>query len=677
MYSKDSILSLKGIGEKTASYFNKMGITEVGQLLHYYPRDYDLMEDAVRISELEEGRRFVVQAGVIGNVSERKAGKLTITTFQAADHTGIIQITYFNMPFIKKVMKKGAVFFFRGKAIARGSIYVMEQPAYFTKAQYEEKRGVLTPVYPLTAGLTQNVVQKAISQVLNNLSLKEHLPLEILSGCQLMDYENAMHGIHFPSGKEELIQARKRLVFEEFLAFLCQVRSMKESVNAIPNAFPMIKVANTERFLEKLPFRMTEDQKNTWDQVSEDLSGEYTMNRLIQGDVGSGKTLIAFLALLMTAANGYQGAFMAPTEVLATQHYNTFLEYAGKYDLPIRPVLLTGSLTAKGKQEIYEKILAGKYNVIIGTHALFQEKVEYKNLALVITDEQHRFGVHQREHLMYKGGSPHVMVMSATPIPRTLAMILYGDLNISVIKQMPEGRIPIKNCVVGVSYREKAYQFFAKEIQNGHQVFVICPMIEPTEGSDLENVEEYTEKLRHFFPDSVQISSLHGKMKAPEKQRIMDAFASGKIDILVSTTVIEVGVNVPNATVMMIENAERFGLAQLHQLRGRVGRGKFPSYCIFLDTVHSDKSAQRLDVLNHSNDGFYIAEQDLKLRGPGDLFGIRQSGDLCFQLADIYQDSALLLEADKVCQDMQKNNITLTFEESKSKLVGSGFLHIM
>ena len=677
MQANDSIITLKGIGEKTASVFSKIGITEVGQLLYYYPRDYDLMEDITSIAELENGKRFVVQAGVISNISERKNGRLTITTFQVADQTGSLQITFFNMPFMKKVMKKGAIFVFRGKVIARGPGYVMEQPVHYTKAQYETLKGVLHPIYPLTAGLSQKIINKAMEQVLNNLSLKEYLPMQIIQDCNLMSYEEAVREIHFPSGKDKLVEARKRLVFEEFLTFLWQVRNMKESAEAITSHFQMIQVAETKRLIEKLPFRLTEDQMSAWTQVCDDLSGPFVMNRLIQGDVGSGKTLIAFLAVLMTAVNGYQAAFMAPTEVLAVQHYKTFIEYAETYQLPLRPVLLTGSLSAKKKQQINQDILNGTYNVIIGTHALFQEKVEYQKLALVITDEQHRFGVFQRKTLMEKGDTPHVMVMSATPIPRTLAMILYGDLHISVIKQMPEGRIPIKNCVVDISYREKAYHFLEKEIQKGHQVFLICPMIEDTEESELESVEAYSEKLRHYFPDSIQICPLHGKMKAAEKQRIMDAFSNGEIDILVSTTVVEVGVNVPNATVMMIENAERFGLAQLHQLRGRVGRSKLQSYCIFVDSANTEQSQKRLDVLNHSNDGFYIAEQDLKLRGPGDLFGIRQSGELCFQLADIYQDSAILMEADRVCQEMQKNNITLTFEESKSKLIGSGFLHII
>ncbi|MDE7259038.1 MAG: ATP-dependent DNA helicase RecG, partial [Lachnospiraceae bacterium] len=382
-----------------------------------------------------------------------------------------------------------------------------------------------------------------------------------------------------------------------------------------------------------------------WAEIQNDLTSEHTMNRLIQGDVGSGKTILAFLSLIMCVANGYQGAMMAPTEVLATQHYETLMQLQKKYNLPVRPVLLTGSTSAKDRQSIYAQIESGEANIILGTHALIQDKVVYRNLALVITDEQHRFGVRQRESLAQKGNTVHVLVMSATPIPRTLAIILYGDLHISVLDELPANRLPIKNCVVNTSYRETAYRFIEKEVSAGHQVYVICPMVDEGEAEELENVVSYTAKLKGTMNPSVQIAALHGRMKAAEKKRIMEAFAARRIDVLVSTTVIEVGINVPNATVMMVENAERFGLAQLHQLRGRVGRGDEQSYCIFVSGSQKPETMARLKILNESNDGFYIASQDLKLRGPGDLFGIRQSGDLHFALGDIYQDAGILQRA--------------------------------
>ena len=412
----------------------------------------------------------------------------------------------------------------------------------------------------------------------------------------------------------------------------------------------MLETADTVRLLEKLPYKLTDSQKKVWEEIRADLQGTSVMNRLVQGDVGSGKTIIAILALLMTAANGYQGALMAPTEVLARQHFEKMTQMAKTYDLPFVPVLLVGSMTAKEKRDCCERIAMGMANVVIGTHALIQERITYRNLALVVTDEQHRFGVRQREALAEKGLDPHVLVMSATPIPRTLAMILYGDLHISVINELPSNRLPIKNCVVGHSYRKTAYQFMQKEIANGRQVYIICPMVEAGEMEGLENVTDYAGKLKTAFPADVQISSLHGRMKPAEKTRIMEAFARGDIDILVSTTVIEVEIDVPNATVILIENAERYGLAQLHQLRGRVGRGKEQSYCIFVSASTQKDTLERLSVLNKSNDGFYIAGEDLKLRGPGDLFGVRQSGSMNFRLGDIYQDASVLQEASEAAE---------------------------
>ena len=659
-----SIQEIKGIGEKTAKLFEKLHIYTVNDLLHLFPRDYDRMEETTKINRLIAEQRMVVKAQVIKNPVEKKAGKLTITNICVADDTGMLGLTFFNMPYIKNTLKKGAVYYFRGKVLQKGPSFLMEQPVLYGPSEYEKVRGMLLPIYPLTQGLTQNILRKAQRQVLSTLEFDEYLPEEIINECLLTSYHDSINEIHFPTSEKKLIEARNRLVFDEFLKFLLQVRHLKNTTKTIPNDFPMIEVAQAKRFVEMLPFKLTGDQQNAWQDILEDMTGAYAMNRLVQGDVGSGKTVLAALALITCAGNGYQGAMMAPTEVLAVQHYHTFKEYVEKYNIPITPVLLTGSMKAKERREAYEKIENGEANVIIGTHALIQEKLCYHNLALVITDEQHRFGVRQRENFASKNNKkPHVMVMSATPIPRTLAMILYGDLHISLIKELPADRLPIKNCVVGKNYRETSYRFLEKEIASGRQAFVICPMIEKSEESDLENVEDYTEKLRSIFPPSIQIASLHGKMKPQEKNRIMDLFAMGEIDILVSTTVIEVGVNVPNATVMMIENAERFGLAGLHQIRGRVGRGKHQSYCIFIDGANSEKSQKRLNILNQSNDGFYIAEQDLKLRGPGDLFGLRQSGEMQFRLADIYQDSEILIKADKICERILKDEMFETDEK--------------
>ena len=381
------------------------------------------------------------------------------------------------------------------------------------------------------------------------------------------------------------------------------------------------------------------------------MTGDYLMSRLIQGDVGSGKTILAFLALFLAAGNGWQGCLMVPTEVLAVQHMEAIQKQICEQKLPFYAELLTGSMTAKQKREACGRIASGESQIIIGTHAVFQEKIQYKNLALVITDEQHRFGVRQRESLSEKGDMPHVMVMSATPIPRTLAVILYGDLDISVVNELPANRLPVKNCVVDTSYRPKAYRFIEKQVKMGHQAYIICPMVEESEQIEAEDVISYTEKLRSTLPQDITVSYLHGKMKPDKKNEIMEAFVKNEIQVLVSTTVIEVGVNVPNASVMMIENAERFGLAQLHQLRGRVGRGAAQSYCILCYGKDGEKTKKRLEILNKSNDGFYIANEDLRLRGPGDLFGIRQSGELAFRIGDVFQDAAILQEANDAAND--------------------------
>lgn len=657
---------IKGVGEKTAALFGKINVYTVDDLIRHYPRDYETYDAPVSIRETSPGSVQAVYGQITAIPNVKKVRNLSILNAILKDDNGdSIQLTFFNMPFLKKVLKPGGFYLFRGLVQQRGTHKIMEQPRMFTWDKYRQKSGRLLPRYALTKGLTNQTVQKSVAQALEYYPPeKEYLPQVILQKYPMLSHREAVYALHFPESREELLTARNRMVFEEFFSFLLVLRKNKELAAKTENHFPMYETADTVRFLEQLPFPLTKAQKKVWGELREDMGSPYAMNRLIQGDVGSGKTILAVLALLMCAANGYQGAMMAPTEVLAVQHFETISGYIEKYGIAFRPVLLTGSMTTKEKREAYAKIASGEANLIIGTHALIQEKVEYSSLALVVTDEQHRFGVRQRETLAAKGSEPHVLVMSATPIPRTLAIILYGDLKVSVIDELPANRLPIKNCVVGTAYRPKAYEFIAKEVAAGRQAYVICPMVEEGESEDLENVVDYTEKLRAVLPPSVQVAYLHGKMRPADKNRIMEEFAAKEIDVLVSTTVIEVGINVPNATVMMVENAERFGLAQLHQLRGRVGRGEFQSYCIFISTSEAKETMERLQILNHSNDGFHIASEDLKLRGPGDIFGIRQSGEFAFVLGDIYTDANILKEASDAVEQLLVSDPELTDDDS-------------
>lgn len=638
-----NITALKGIGDKTARLFAKLNITKVEDLLHYYPKDYERFCPPLPIAEISSGERSAIRATITGNITVKHVRNLNILNFTVQDATGMMQMTYFNMPYLKNTLKKGTFYIFHGLPQKKGNYLVMEQARIFQPEEYEKLTRQLVPKYMLTKGLSNYTVAKAVKQAFElHTAREDFLPEEIIQKYQYLPRIRAMYQMHFPADEKELIEARKRLVFDEFFLFILMLRRCQAENSVLPNNYKMMETADTVRLIEALPYKLTNAQIKVWAQIKEDLGSDAVMNRLIQGDVGSGKTILAFLSLIMCSANGCQSAMMAPTEVLAKQHFESLLQLKEKYKLRINPVLLTGSTTAKDKRIIYEQIASGDADICIGTHALIQEKVVYRKLALVITDEQHRFGVRQRETLAEKGAVPHVLVMSATPIPRTLAIILYGDLHISVLDELPANRLEIKNCVVGTSYRQTAYRFIEKEVNAGRQVYVICPMVEAGEMDELEDVISYTEKLKAALPPSIQIASLHGRMKSAEKNRIMEEFKDQHIDVLVSTTVIEVGINVPNATVMMVENAERFGLAQLHQLRGRVGRGEHQSYCIFISTSEKKATMERLKILNESNDGFYISSQDLKLRGPGDLFGIRQSGDLQFELGDVFQDASIL-----------------------------------
>ena len=645
---------LKGVGEKTEKLLAKAGLRNTGDLLRYYPRRYEAYEAPVPIRAIAEGTVCTVRAQVMGAPAVNTKSRIPVTSVIVQDATGKLSLIWFRAPYIRSILKRGCVFFFRGRIGRRGNALQMEQPEILSDPQYEALQNSLQPVYGLTAGLSNKTLQKLVRQVMEETPhAPDFLPPEVRERYQLAEEGFSLEAIHFPRNRESLLTARRRLVFDEFLLFILSVNQLKEKSETAENQYPMKPVWTTENVIDHLPYQLTGAQQNVWHEIERDLTGHTLMTRLVQGDVGSGKTILAFLAMILTAENGYQSALMVPTEVLANQHFEALTRLLTEMSLEqYSPVLLTGSQTAKEKREIYGKIASGETKMVVGTHALIQEKVQYARLGLAVTDEQHRFGVRQRESLSVRGGMPHVLVMSATPIPRTLALILFGDLDISVLDELPASRLPVKNCVVSTGRRPTAWNFIQREAEAGHQCYVICPQVSGSEEMEAENVTDYSERLKEALPDTIRVHALHGKMRPKEKNSIMERFAAGEIDVLVSTTVIEVGVNVPNATVMMVENAERFGLAQLHQLRGRVGRGSAQSYCIFVQGNEDSETGKRLEILTRSNDGFAIAGEDLKLRGPGDVFGIRQSGVMEFRLGDIYQDAEILKKASEASAEI-------------------------
>ncbi len=666
------ITELKGIGEKYAQLLGRLSVYTVEDLVGLYPRDYELYQEPAFISTLSpdyENNNVVIDGVVSKKIDVYHTGKLAvISTFINDENGDRIKCTWFNMPFLKSSLKLGMRYIFRGRFVIKNGIKILEQPQMYTRSQYSEIEGTMQPIYPLTKGLSNKTVANAVHQALEKFDAgleKEYIPGYVRQKNELAEHNYAVVNIHFPKSMEDYIQARKRLAFEEFFLFVLAVRSLRNSNERIPNGYIIQNDSRTDDFIEKLPFSLTNGQKSAWTEVKKNMSGKGLMSRLIQGDVGSGKTIIAVLALMNTAYAGYQAAMMVPTEVLAKQQYDSITKMFNNMGVELNVSLLVGSMTAAAKRKVYEDIENGRTDIVIGTHAVIQEKVIFKNLALVITDEQHRFGVNQRRDLSDKGNNPHILVMSATPIPRTLAIIVYGDLDISVIDELPAERLPIKNCVVDESYRPNAYKFIENQVHAGRQAYVICPMVEDSENIEAENVIDYAKKLSGELSDDIKVEYLHGKMKASQKNEIMEKFSKNEINVLVSTTVIEVGVNVPNATVMMVENAERFGLAQLHQLRGRVGRGGFQSYCIFVSGNKSKKTKDRLEILNKTNDGFKIAEEDLKLRGPGDFFGVRQSGDFDFGIADIYTDAKVLKSASEAAGEVLDKDPELELEENR------------
>ena len=666
MNQDSAITEIKGIGKKTEELFGKMGVYTVGDILLHFPRTYQQYPKAEPIDDIvsftETPHAIVARIERSPVVKSTRRMQVTLLTIGSPGHK--IQLIWYRMPFIKNTCVQGKYYVFYGKVGIRDGKYTMEQPIVYTPEVYQTMEERLLPVYSLTGGISNHLITKTIQQALEEQDmLFDILPAKLRQEYELCEYNYAIKQIHFPDTMNSLIVARKRLVFDEFFFFIMGMQYHKERHIREKNMFFLERNEFIWELVEKLPYELTGAQKRTLQEIIHNIQSPYVMQRLIQGDVGSGKTIIAFLAMAWCAENGFQSAIMAPTEVLARQHFESYQKFCKDLELDFPVVLLTGSMTAKEKRLAYEKLADMPDAMIIGTHALIQEKAVYSNLALVITDEQHRFGVRQRDVFAEKGRHPHILVMSATPIPRTLAIIIYGDLDISVIDEVPAKRLPIKNCVVSTGYRKKAYEFIQNQVEEGHQAYIICPLVEESEHSEGENVKDYAAQLSHFLPNSIRVGILHGKMKSDQKNNVMEAFFRKEIQVLVSTTVVEVGVNVPNATIMMIENADKFGLAQLHQLRGRVGRGDAQSYCIMINSSDSKQAQKRLEILNSSNDGFFIASQDLKLRGPGDFFGIRQSGDMTFQLADIYQDASVLKEASDAVKNLLEDDPDLQKEE--------------
>lgn len=658
---------INGIGEKTEKIFYRAGIEKVEDLLTYYPRYYDTFEEPVLVRNLECDRTQAIYATVVRNVEVKRIGNLQIITGYLRDSEGyVLRAVWFNSAYLKGKLHIGDTFVFRGFVKESRGGFEISQPKIYGIREYNKKMGEMQPVYPLVSGMTNNMVQKAIKQAFNLTEPTENIPTSVKEKFNLIDKVSAIKAIHYPKNYEDMQLARKRLIFDEFFSFIVTLRNLKEKNDITVNENKLEEPKEITDLINNLPFKLTNAQLRTWNEIKEDIASDRVMNRLVQGDVGSGKTILAVLLVLTAAFNGKQGAIMAPTEVLARQHYEFVTDLIIKNNLNFNVTILVGSLTAKEKRLAYEKIESGETDIVIGTHAVIQEKVHFKDLAVAVTDEQHRFGVRQREMISEKGNHPHIMVMSATPIPRTLAIIMYGDLDISVIDELPAGRKPIANCVVGTEYRPKAYNFIEKQVDSGRQVYIICPTVEYSEAVEGENVIEYSEKLNKILHPGIKVEYLHGRMKPSEKNEIMERFARNEIQVLVSTTVVEVGVNVPNATVMMVENAERFGLAQLHQLRGRVGRGQYQSYCIFINGSGKKDAEKRLEILNKSNDGFFIANEDLKLRGPGDFFGVRQSGDFEFKLGDIMNDADLLKDAAMAADLVEKGKLSVTGEEKQT-----------
>lgn len=655
---------LKGVGPARVEILNKLGLFTLNDIINYFPREYEDRGNYKNIAEAIDGENVAIRAIIASNISETRVRRnMVIYKAIAKDETGSILLTWFNQPYIKKQLKMGEEYSFYGKVKNTLGRIEMQSPI-FDESSKSKNTGKIIPIYPLTNGITQNVFRGIIENAVKTASgsVLESIPEWIRVQNNLDDIETAIKNIHFPEHLAQFEKARYRLAFEELLVMQLGLLRFKEKGKEDIKGISFCEDEKMNELLKTLPYTLTNAQQKVWHEIDEDMKSEKSMNRLVQGDVGSGKTVVATMAMFKAVRNGYQAALMAPTAILARQHYEGITKMVSDFGIKVQ--LLTGDVTKKNKQIILEELKNGEIDMIIGTHALIEENVEFKNIGLVITDEQHRFGVRQRGILSSKGEKVDTLVMTATPIPRTLAIILYGDLDISIIDELPPGRQKIDTFAVRRNLEERVNNFVIKEITDGRQAYIVCPLVEESENMDgVKSVTEQLDYYKKVFKD-FSVEMLHGKMRPKEKDEIMARFKANEIQVLISTTVIEVGVDVPNSTIMIIENAERFGLAQLHQLRGRVGRGKFKSYCILKYDSKSDVVRQRMEIMQKSNDGFVISEKDLELRGPGDFFGTKQHGIPEFKVANLFVDVPILKIAQKVANTINEDDPNLELPEN-------------
>ena len=664
---KMDIQYVKGIGPKRAYKLNKLGIFTLKDLLYYFPRQYEDRNNLKKIAQLQNEDKATIKAVILGITNSNPKKGMTLTKVDIKDETGYAKLVFFNQPYISNAFKSGDTILVFGKVKKEFKNIELSSCEIEHLSNAPKNTCKIMPIYPLTFGVTNKEIMSIIKSVLSNkeLVIKEYLPKTIIDKYKLCSIDYAIKNIHAPSSKENFKIALYRIIFEEFLILQLGLFMFKNGVTEVEG----IKFEENDKLkdiIDSLPFKLTKAQNRALNEIIEDMQSSKVMNRLVQGDVGSGKTVVALLALANCVLNGYQGALMAPTEILAEQHYISLTETLKEFGMNVE--LLVGSLTKKQKEKVLERVKNKEIDILIGTHALIEDKVEFNNLGIVITDEQHRFGVRQRGKLSDKGNNPDVLVMTATPIPRTLALILYGDLDISIIDELPPGRQPIDTIAVSKDKRDRAYNNLVRaEVEKGRQVYIVCPLVEESESIEAKAAVELVEELKQEYFSDLKVGLLHGKMKATEKDNIMKSFKNKELDILVSTTVIEVGVNVPNATLMIIENAERFGLAQLHQLRGRVGRGKHKSYCILIYASKSEVCRQRMSIMEETNDGFKISEKDLEIRGPGEFFGTRQHGLPELKIANIFKHMKILKIAQQEARYIIGEDSKL--QNSKNKLL--------